>query len=210
MKIDQIAHAIGQILIGAPVGDLDLAPRAMGVEEEESVGWRPSRIAATRGRFLPPFLAVDAFLIRAVYRSFWTGAGARRKWTKPPANVTPNAARATTAGNEISRTFQQSRGITASLRSVSFLDCSYKDGEPKPEIPRVTGRGDCRTNYEHAGRGIVRCSLVKTGIELPHRRRTPRCLTPHRQTMGCGRQLPPAGARLFSVVSLRLCDPSKR
>src|SRR5258708_27824413 len=37
MDIDQLAHADGEVLIGAPVGDLDLAPRAVGVEEDEQV-----------------------------------------------------------------------------------------------------------------------------------------------------------------------------
>jgi hypothetical protein len=38
VKIGQIAHAVGKVLVGAPVGDLDLAPRPVGVEEDEQIG----------------------------------------------------------------------------------------------------------------------------------------------------------------------------
>lgn len=38
MAIDEIAHAVGKVVCGAPLGDLHLASRMVGVEEDEQVG----------------------------------------------------------------------------------------------------------------------------------------------------------------------------
>ena len=38
MNIDEVAHAVGEVESRAPVGDLDLAPGAMGVDEDEQSG----------------------------------------------------------------------------------------------------------------------------------------------------------------------------
>ena len=38
VNIDQIAHAVGEVLVGAPLGDLHSAPRPMGIEDDEIVG----------------------------------------------------------------------------------------------------------------------------------------------------------------------------
>jgi len=38
MDIGEIAHAVGEVLGRAAVGDLDLAPGAVGIEEDEEVG----------------------------------------------------------------------------------------------------------------------------------------------------------------------------
>ena len=37
VEIDQVAHALSEVLVGAPVGDFDPAPRLMGVEQDEQV-----------------------------------------------------------------------------------------------------------------------------------------------------------------------------
>ena len=37
MEIDQIPHALGEVLVGPAVGDLDLAPGTVGVEDDEEV-----------------------------------------------------------------------------------------------------------------------------------------------------------------------------
>jgi hypothetical protein len=38
MDIDEVAHAVGEVGGGAPLGDLHLAPGAVRVEEDEQVG----------------------------------------------------------------------------------------------------------------------------------------------------------------------------
>src|SRR5271170_1005314 len=37
MEIDQIAHAVGEVLVGAPVRDLHPAPWPVGIKEDEQV-----------------------------------------------------------------------------------------------------------------------------------------------------------------------------
>lgn len=38
MSVGELAHADGKVFCGAPLGDLDLAPGAVHVEEDEQVG----------------------------------------------------------------------------------------------------------------------------------------------------------------------------
>ena len=37
VDIDEFAHAKGEVVSGAPISDLDPAPRAMGVKEDEEI-----------------------------------------------------------------------------------------------------------------------------------------------------------------------------
>ena len=37
MEVDEISHAVGEVLVGAPVSDFHPAPGSMGVEEDEEI-----------------------------------------------------------------------------------------------------------------------------------------------------------------------------
>src|SRR5450432_935681 len=55
IDVDQFAHAVGEVLVGAAVGDLDLAPGLMGVEEDEQIDRAVAAIFAIVALKLPWF-----------------------------------------------------------------------------------------------------------------------------------------------------------
>jgi hypothetical protein len=46
VQVDEVAHAVGEVASGAPVGDLDPAPGSVGVEKDEQVGRAVAAILA--------------------------------------------------------------------------------------------------------------------------------------------------------------------
>ena len=69
MDIDKIAHAVGEVLRGAPLSDLHLAPRAVHIQEHEQV----------RGP-VAPVLAVVAFDLTRLGRDRLTCLANQLDW----------------------------------------------------------------------------------------------------------------------------------
>src|ERR1700674_4716710 len=67
IDIDQLAHALGEVLVGAPVGDLHPAPGAVGVEEDEQIDGAVAAIFAVVA--LKPTLAPPTGVTSACSRS---------------------------------------------------------------------------------------------------------------------------------------------
>ena len=53
IDIDEVAHAEGEVVSGAPIGDLDLAPRAVDVKEDEEIGGAVAAILVVVALDLP-------------------------------------------------------------------------------------------------------------------------------------------------------------